>query len=233
MKKKLLYSLNLIIVALLPTAKAVSISITADNVGPITFLDANGPETSAGFQLGESLRAIFTFDNGLSDLDPAPGSASFTDPNGTITLIGITSGASLNYVGGLNIELDDNEELELKSALFIATSLNSPTLKDDIDFDTQGSAFFSNPDSLAVVISDLDGAAFPNDVSSNIASTEYWNGNASVLGMEFGPVPSVPEPVNFSVISTPSTSVPDTGSTAALFVSGLLGLAVIRRKLSK
>jgi hypothetical protein len=192
------------------------ITISANNVGAIISIDANSPEQAAGFELGELLLLYFTVSNSLADVDSAIGDGKFNDPNGTITLTGLTSGATMTYFGGVQIQVDDIEEFEIDTLQDEATALVTSILEGDIDFNTEGTAFFTNPDSLTAVLADLLGSSFLN-ASDNEAYTEYWNGTASVEGMRFGPSSDI------VIFTNNSVDIPEP-STLAIFAIGLMGL---------
>jgi hypothetical protein len=118
----------------------------------------------------------------------------------------------LMYVSGIELQLDDDEEFEFDSIAGNASAGVSPILDGDIDFDTNGTAFFSDVDDLPTVFSDLNAPnfSFPNRNSTSSAYTEFFDGQGAVTGMEFGP-PPVPEP-----------------STVVLFVVGILGILGVR-----
>ena len=188
------------------SASAVVVNVGTFDVGPITFLDPDSPETAAGFQLGENVLLDFTVDNSVADVEPNIGDGNFDDPNGIITLTGAISGATIDYAGGIEIEIDDDEEFEIESLISDATSTDSPILAGDIDFDTQGTPFFTDPDDLALSLSELQASSF-NSQSTNDARTEFFNPSTGTdeTGMRFGPVPAdnlVSEPIPFEAEGT-------------------------------
>lgn len=202
-------------------AGAAIISLQIDHAGPVTFIDASSPEQAAGFVNGEDIRINFTFDDSVADQRPGAGTSKWQDPNATLTLTGLTSGATLAYLGGLDIEVDDDEEFELEGIPTSATALITPILGGDFDLDTQGTSFFTDPDDLSQIFADLLAAPFPN-ASSNAADTRFWDGSTSVSGMEFGPAPA-----SVTITSGDTGQVP-IPAPLALLVPGLIGLALRR-----
>lgn len=180
-------------------SNAAVLNIGPLNVGPVISIDPASPDAQAGFQIGEEISLSFTFDDSVADLRSAVGAARYEDPNGVITLTGSTSGAILNYFGGVELQFDDNQEFEIDSIPDNALAGNTRILEDDIDFDTRGLAFFSDVDNLSLSLSELNTNFFPNN-SSNVAFTEYFDASVmsgdpeeqSIEGMRFGPVPSEP-----------------------------------------
>jgi len=209
------------------TANAGLVTLEAD-VGPITTLHGGSDEAVAGFLLGEEIRAAFTFDDATIDSRGQPDGGRFNDPTGTIRLTGKTSGATFLYLGGIEIEVDDEQELEWES---LSTSdgyatLGQPNLiSGDIDMDTKGTSFFSDPYTLTTVVSDLLASPFPNNIPPIYdAKTAYWNGVTSVHGMTFGPVPT-------NVVFTSAGAVPEPTTLAMFgFGAGVMGLVSIRRR---
>lgn len=199
------------------SAHATVVTLVIDNVGPVTEVDAGSPEATAGFQLGENIIAEITFDDATPDVEPSVGDGNFDDPNGFITLIGATSGASITYLGGLEIEVDDNEEFEFETLLVTPNATVTNIVGNDIDLDTSGTAFFTDPDNLAAVVADLLANPFPN-ASTDAAFTSFFDGTSTVTGMRFGAAPAsvTVTQANDSVVPTP---VP-----ALLMGLGLLGL---------
>ncbi|NQZ90386.1 MAG: PEP-CTERM sorting domain-containing protein [Colwellia sp.] len=208
-------------------ANAGIIYISVDTVGAITAIDDLSPENLAGFLLGEELRLDFTFDDSAVDLDTGTGmenQGKFRDSNATLSLTGLTSGATLSYFSGVDIEVDDKEELEIESIATSASATYTRIIGGDIDWNTHGTDFFTNPDNIAIVFADLFANSFSNS-SGNSASTEYWNGAQSVQGISFGEVPNTS-----TFTSSNATSVPEPTSLAILSL-GLLGL--VSRKVKK
>ncbi|MEO0854961.1 MAG: PEP-CTERM sorting domain-containing protein, partial [Cyanobacteria bacterium J06648_11] len=176
-----------------PAAEAAIVSVGSLNVGPVFFLDPLGPEATAGFLIGENVLLDFTFDDTTPDDDAAIGSAQYNDPNSVVTLTGETSGASVVYAPGIELEFDNNEELEIDDIGGDADAVNTPLLEGDIDFNTLGTPFFTDVDNLALSLFELNTIPFPNQ-TDDTATTTFFNGVNAVDGMRFGPVPAVPEP---------------------------------------
>jgi hypothetical protein len=55
-----------------------------------------------------------TIDDTMIDSDAAIGSALYSDLTGTLMLTGGVSGASLSYLGGVRLDIDDMEELNIQ-----------------------------------------------------------------------------------------------------------------------
>lgn len=207
-------------------ASAGIISLQIDHAGPVTSIVASSPEQAAGFINGEDIRINFTFDDSVADLRPGTGTSKWQDPNATLTLTGLTSGASLAYLGGLDIEVDDDQEFELEGIPANATALTTPILGGDFDLNTLGTSFFTDPDDLSQIFADLLAAPFPN-ASINSASTSFWDGSGSVIGMEFGPAPAS------GTITGGYTGQAPIPAPLALLVPGLIGLALTQARRKK
>ncbi|MDJ0581586.1 hypothetical protein, partial [Crocosphaera sp.] len=166
--------------------------------------------------LAIAIQLNFTFDDTTPDNDSAIGAADYEDPNATLTLTGLTSGSTLSYFGGLELQLDDDEELEIEGIPVDATASVTPILGGDIDFDTQGTPFFSDVDDLSSVFADLFASPFPN-LSTFDSDTRFWNGIESVDGMVIG---AVPNPATFTNV-TPAAAVPEPSSMLSLLLIGV------------
>ncbi|AFZ49711.1 hypothetical protein Dacsa_0988 [Dactylococcopsis salina PCC 8305] len=144
----------------------------------------------------------------MSDVRSAgTGEALYEYPNGVITLTGLTSGASIDYSGGIELNFPDNEEMDIDSTLFFPDASNSPILGNNINFDTLGTPFFSDVDNLALSLSELQASSFNNQSGAG-GGTAFFDPSAmfnSETGMRFGPVPAdnlVAEPVPFEAEGT-------------------------------
>ena len=118
--------------------QAAIISVQVDNVGQGIRITSGSPEEAAGFLVGEDIQLNFTFDDTTPDNDPTIGAADYEDPNATLTLTGLTSGSTLSYFGGIELQLDDDQGLEIDGIPDSATPSITPVLDGDIDFDTNG-----------------------------------------------------------------------------------------------
>ncbi len=196
--------------------QAAIISVQVDNIGSVTDITSGSPEEAAGFLVGEDIQLNFTFDDTTPDNNSDIGAASYEDPNATLTLTGLTSGSTLSYFGGIDLELDDDQELEIDGLLSEATSSITPVFDGDIDFDTSGTPFFSDVDDLSSVFADLFANPFPN-LSDNSSSSDFFDGIESVNGMTIGPVPN---PATFTNV-TPAASVPEPSSMLSLLLIGV------------
>ncbi len=196
--------------------QAAIISVQVDNIGSVTSITSGSPEEAAGFLVGEDIQLNFTFDDTTPDNNPDIGAASYQDPNGTLTLTGLTSGSTLSYFGGIDLELDDDQELEIDGIPADATPSITPALNGDIDLNTQGTPFFSDVDDLSSVFADLFANPFPN-LSTSASNTAFWDGSASVTGMDIGPVPN---PATFTNV-TPAAAVPEPSSMLSLLLIGV------------
>ena len=202
------------------SATAGTITLKFNDVGLITFLDPGSPEAAAGFLLGERLILEGTFNDATPDIEAASGDGNFDDPLGFLRLTGKTSGATLFYGGGVEIEVDDDTEFEIESLVTDATSAIPNIIAGDIDLDTGGPSFFSNPDLLTNVVADLLASPFPNaDVGAGL--TKFWDGSSSRDGMTFGPAASL--------VTVTSGVIPEPTSLA-IFSIGALGLVATRRR---
>lgn len=200
---------------------ATVVTLQFDDVGTINTINPTSPEAAAGFLLNERLILQATFDDATVDSETNVGDGNFDDPNGFLKLIGVTSGASLIYTGGVEIEVDDDEEFEIESLAPNASATNTSIISGDIDLDTQGTSFFTNPDVLATVVADLLANPFPS-VTLAEANTDFWLGSTTDLGMDFGPSSN-------PTIITAITAVPEP-ITPALIVLGLGALGITRRR---
>jgi len=199
--------------------------VQVDDVGAIFYLSGSGPEAAAGFEYGEHLQLDFTFDDATPDERDDTGKAQYFDYSSTVSLTGLTSGATLTYFGGIDLELDDDEELEIDSVLDVATAESPRIIFGDIDFDTKGTALFTDVDDLPTVLSELN-TVYDNNINE-WASTYYWNGfSGRRTGMKFGPVPGSP---TFSSAPVDVEPVPVPGAA----VLALLGLGTARAKLRR
>jgi hypothetical protein len=216
-------------IALLASAQfavATPISVKAHNAVEVTYIGGGGPEAAAGFLVGERLDMIFSFDDATPDQLADPRAGQFVDPNGSIKLIGLTSGASLLYTDGIRIQVwEDVGFLNFRSADFSPTVEHPYTVFDDISFGTvPGASFFSNPNTLATVVADLIANPFPqgDDHDCCDARTRYYN-ELKDFGMRFE------TELNMNVTFSPVQNIPDGGSTVTMLTLGLLGLGAIRR----
>lgn len=204
------------------------IDISVDNVGSIQSIEGLSPEANAGFLVGESLSLRFTFDD-TTVLTPSTGVApsvdSFIDSEAQLWLTGLTSGATLEYFSGLIIEVDSQHEFEIESIAMSASQEYSQIIGGDIDWDTLGTAVFSDITSISTVFSELLASPF-NNQSTFTASTRFWLNGSSHYGMEFGHVPSVStfSPTSISTVSEPTTF--------AVFGLGLMALFLRKRKVN-
>jgi len=203
------------------------INLSVDNIGAIQSITDTSPEANIGFIVGESLSLRFTFDSSIL-LTPANGTTiaqdAFFDSGATLWLTGLTSGVTLDYFGGLIIEVDSKQEFELEGIEASATSTFTRIIGGDFDWDTKGSDIFSDISSLSTTFNELFANPFLNK-STNTASTRFWANGDSHLGMIIGPVPSS-STFSQTVVST----VPEPTSVVILSI-GLLALA--SRKIKK
>jgi len=200
------------------------------NAGPITAIDPNAPPQLQAFQLGEDLFVRFVIDSEAPDSSASP-IASYDDPTGTISVMGLTSGATLSMSpgAGVEVELDDRNEFELESLVSSASPTIPFILDRDVDFDNNTGDVVNGPfltddvDDLAGSIESLSsfviGGLFrtPNGTSLD-ASIGYWdfaNGRSVARGLDFGPVPTGDVPVP---------------SALPLLATGLAGLVALRRR---
>ena len=187
-------------------AHGATLNVGSFNVGQVLNLDPSGPEAVAGFEGGEDVIMSFTFDDTITDANAGLGTSSFIDPNGTITLTGATSSASVTYFGGVVLNFDDNREFEIESLLGDADALNPQILRRDIDF-LSATPYFSNVDDLATTLAEvalINPSTFTN-ISTSGSRTEYFNGTSSITGMDIGPVPNRPVPDNPEDVPEPLT----------------------------
>ena len=221
--KNTVYKLVLALVMLttISTVNASIIDISVDNVGAIKSIADDSPEASIGFLLGESLSLRFTFDDStnltLASATTITYDNAFFDSNAKLWLTGLTSGVTLEYFGGLIIEVDDKQEFEVEGLEVSATAEHTRILGGDIDWNTRGTDIFSDVTSLPIIFAELFASPFTNN-STNIASTRFWANGNSQLGMEFG---HVPETSNFS--QTTIAKIPEPTSLVILSLA-LLGL---------
>ncbi len=212
------------------SVQATIVTLQFDNVGTINSIDAGSPEAALGWMVGDTLILQATFDDATPDVKVATASSGkFQDPSGFLRLINSSNNTSVTYNGGLDIEVETDERLEFETLANFgdATATNSPTVSNDIDFDTSGTPFFTNPDDLSTVVADLLLLnVFHNNNTTNISTTGYWNGLASVDGVDFGPSSPVEVAVTQVVDAAP---IPEP-STYALFALGIGALGVMNRR---
>jgi len=204
------------------SAQATIITLQFDNVGPINSIDAGSPEAALGWMVGDTLRLQVTFDDATADTRAAVGNGFFEDPLGFMVLINQDKGTAITYNGGVEIEVDDDEEIEFEAVDNDATAINTPIIAGDIDFNTNGTSFFSDPDSLSAVTADLLANVFPNN-SNNTANTRYWDGSSSVTGIGFGNASAL------VTVTQVGVAIPEP-STYVLFALGIAALGAIRRR---
>lgn len=208
-------------------AAAVAIGLTSPSAAaPIGFTFNAGPvldvfpfpvdDDVAVFQdliIGESILVTFTIDDATLDIDGAEQSGEFEDPLGTTTLTGATSGTVIEMEPGVNIQLDDEMEFDIRSITDGPPAEGAFQLFDDIDFET-ATPILSDPDNLATSIAELQ-ALLIGDVfgveNTALDSTGVvlfvdsltFPGGAD-FAFEFGPVPStdaaVPLPASMPLL---------------------------------
>ena len=220
-KLKFLLSFVSVYSILTTIAQSAQITLKFDHLGPAISVAAGSPEAAAGFQIGENILATITIDDTTPDTD-ASNDGKFQDFGGSITLTGETSGASLLYSGGVDFELDSNDELEIDSADQTASSLSLQVIQGDIDIEVSGS-FFTDHDDLSQVIKDLLSNPFPS-IETGTATTQYWDGVSEQMGMEFGPTQGT---ILITKIGTNPVPEP---STYALFGFGVVSIALYQRR---
>jgi len=198
----------LLMAVLTPFAHAGLVGFTF-NAGPVTFVE-NGPvdpeiATFQGFQLGESVLISFTIDDTTADLDAATQRGEFEDPNGYITLIGGTSGTTIEMRQGVNIQLDSVFEFDLRN-IAVGPELHVFELFGDTDYLTSV-PILSDPDNLATSIAELaslldaDGHfIIPNLSISSTGAVGTEDSIGPFIALEFGPVASVPTPSAFLLL---------------------------------
>lgn len=201
---------------------ATIITLQIDNAGTISSVGAGSPEAGLGWIIGDTLLMQLTFDDATADTDPTVGSGFYEDPNGFIRFINSRDNSSILYTGGLEIDVDDEEELEIESMDASASAMSTPIVDSDIDFDTNGTAFFTDPDTLTAIVGDLLANVFPNN-ETNDGGTEFWDGLNSVSGIDLD---NSELPVTVTLVTA---AIPEP-TTIALLGLGFAGAGWSRRK---
>jgi|GEM_PF-5047813 len=222
-------ALTVLASSLLPqVAHAATLSFQVDDVGIIHTINAGSPEAAAGFIMDERLLMQFSFDDAIADADADADAGNYSDASATLTLIGKDSGATLSYLGGLSLIVEE-DALEITGLPSSATAGQSPVLAGELELETSGAAFFSNVNDLSTVFADLLASPFPNN-SASLAATEFFNGSSTV-GIQFGPASASTQ---FSLLPAdpsgdPTATTPEPTSFIAL-VAVLLGGVRCRRR---
>ncbi|MEM9044291.1 MAG: hypothetical protein AAGC81_06325 [Pseudomonadota bacterium] len=206
--KRFLSSIAIVVGLLAQPAHSAPIGFEF-NAGELIFVEEFlfDPEVEVilDFIVGEDILVGFTIDDATPDQDAAAGRGEFEDPNGTITLRGASSGTILSLINGVNIQLDDTNEFDLRN-IAVGPSLFAFELFDDIDFETD-TPIISDPDNLATSIQELSsfivaGGFFQinNTALDSTARVGSEDSLGTFVALEFGPVASVPLPPAFLLL---------------------------------
>ena len=203
------------------------------NAGPVTSIRHNAPAAIQAFQLGEDIFIEFTMSSTVADTDRSSRGGNFEDRSGTLRITGLTSGATLDISGGVEVDLDDTEEFELESARNRPNAANPFVMTDDTDLDTMGNGdLVSNPNDLAQSIRELAALVNSNGFFT-VVNRDRADGGIDYYDpirrrvirdvIEFGPVPTgQPDPVAPSPVPLPAS--------ALFLAAGLAGLGAMRRR---
>ncbi|WP_146585553.1 hypothetical protein [Puniceibacterium confluentis] len=170
---RLLSALAIVLsLAAAPSSHAAVVSIDLiggpiDDIGKNISLASVGGLT--GFRTGETVLTRLVFDDSVVDSSARTGEGTFST-SALFSFIGQTSGTNLTFSQSLLVTSRDNRvEFNTGSA-----SLLQPfSLKSGIKLDV-GAGFFSNPDNLASVVSDLTRKTFA-DSSGGHVQLQFFN----------------------------------------------------------
>ncbi|MEM1059177.1 MAG: PEP-CTERM sorting domain-containing protein [Verrucomicrobiota bacterium] len=201
------------------TGSAQVILVQAD-MGRVIGLETGSPEEAAGFQLGEDLIAVFSFDLSTPDTNTNPDFAAvYVDPNATLTLQGVSSNATLHYFSGLRLRITNDSDFVLGNRANPANATFSPSLSNAAEFFSTAPVF-SDPEDLNTVFADLFAAPVTNR-GNTIAGTTYWTGTGAEPGME----------IRILINSQNQfAQVPEPTGGALLLAGGTVFLALRRRR---
>lgn len=201
----------------------------AFNAGPVTAF-TNGTGLFPEFQIGEEILFEFTIDSTIADSNGAPSTGRFTDPNGTITLTGLTSGETLSQTNGAfnqtELVINGLAQITLNGG---GNEFSSIVLTDGVDLES-ATPIVSNPDDLAQSLIEIQ-AALTNGlftgftgISGGVSEmrTSFFNFPIQTSSIVFGPVNQATTPIGMAPIPLPAGGV--------LLLTGLGAVAALRRR---
>ena len=208
------YNLLVCIVAAFLCSNIAQAELIQVEINPSSFTVAQAVGPLSGFTVDEPVKFTFEIDDATADTDPTAGAGHFIDPAGSLTVMGLTSGASVTTTNGLTVQIDDLSEFEIQTSPN-STGAGVIDVFGDLDFDS-ATDIFASADSLSAWFAGLPAMSTQ---SGNEAGGIGEGNGATTDGSDVSLVASAGSPFKF---------VPEPSTSALLALIGFAGIGYRR-----
>ena len=196
----------------------------AFNAGPATLI-VDPSSAFTGFSVGEDILFSFSIDSATPDATSDTRIGRFVDPEATVTLTGLTRGASVTLSPGLIIEFNGLSQVSILGGP--GSSIGEFGMPNDVNL-RSATPFITDANNLSQSLAELQTSLTDGiftgftSTTSETGSVQFFVRPTGLSFMVFGPVGNATTPVGVAPIPLPAGGV--------LLLTGLGAVAALRRR---